>query len=558
MKVFIKGKGQVNLSKTDFLAQGGEGKIFVKGATAYKIYLDSAKMIPTSKIQELSCISLPNIIRPDNILLDDKNKPIGYTMRYVKDTTSLCKIFTKSFKDRNNIQTCDVIELVKKLYDGVQHLHSHRILVVDLNEMNFLLGSKLDDIFFIDTDSYQTKSYSATAIMESIRDRHSSTFNRNTDWFSWAIITFQMFIGIHPFKGKHPKFNTLDDRMMNNVSVLNSSVSIPKLCASFDTIPQLYRDWYKAVFEDGKRMPPPGQFQDLIIIQPVINKVTGSNSFNIEELQKCNDAIINCKYINGTRVTVTASNIYLNDKVRPPIMNAVFGSTPRMGYVVAAHVEDSLVKLHNVTMGQDIGCTIAAEKVMSYNERIYVKNGLDIYEIKFTEIGTTIIASPTIVANVMEKATKLYDGVVLQDLLGACYASIFPESSIHIQSHLKELVGYKIVDAKYSNKVLMIIGEKQGKYDKFIFRFNSSHQSYDLSIKSDIIYSGLNFIVLDNGLCVHMDEDENIELFSNKLGSIDTKVVDDSSTDGNMILYKNGNQVLFAKDNSVYKISLKK
>ena len=139
--------------------------------------------------------------------------------------------------------------------------------------MNFLLNDQLNNIFFIDTDSYKTKSYNATAIMESIRDRHSSSFNTNTDWFSWAIITFQMFIGIHPFKGKHPKFSNLDERMMNNVSVLNSSVSIPKLCASFDVIPQAYREWYKAVFEDGKRVPPPSGFQDLIIIQPIIHTV---------------------------------------------------------------------------------------------------------------------------------------------------------------------------------------------------------------------------------------------------------------------------------------------
>jgi serine/threonine protein kinase len=558
MKVFVKGKGQVNLSKTDFLAQGGEGKIFVKGKTAYKIYLDPKKMIPVAKIQELSSLSLPNIIRPERVILDNKDNPVGYTMRYVKDTTSLCKIFTKTFKRKNNIQPGCVADLVKKLYEGIQHVHSKQILIVDLNEMNFLLNNKLDDIFFIDTDSYKTKSYNATAIMESIRDRHSSSFSTNTDWFSFGIISFQMFIGIHPFKGKHSKFKNLDDRMMNNVSVLNKAVSIPKLCASFDVIPQTYREWYKAVFEDGKRVPPPGGFQDLIIIQPTIHTVKGSDNLDIEELQKYDQAVIDCKYINGNRVAITNSNIYINDKKRPPIANVFIGSTPKMGHVVAARIENGLLKLHNVTMSKAIDCTIAAEKVMSYDERIYVKNGLDVYEIKLNELGNRIIATPTIVANVMEKATHVYDGVILQDLLGACYASMFPEPKTHVQSHLKELIGYKIVDAKYSNRILMIVGQKKGKYDKLIFRFDSSHQSYDLNIKSDIVYSGLNFVVLDNGICVHINEDENIELFVNKLGVTDTKVVDDTSIDGNMTLYKNGNQVLFAKDNAIYKMSLKK
>ena len=557
MKVFEKGKGQVSIGKNDYLTQGGEGKIFVKGKTAYKIYLDPKKMIPVAKIQELSVLDSPNIIRPEHVLLDSKNNPIGYTMRYVKDTTSLCKIFTKTFKKKNNIKPSNVRDLVKNLYDGVQHVHSKQILIVDLNEMNFLLNDQLNNIFFIDTDSYKTKSYNATAIMESIRDRHSSSFSENTDWFSFGIITFQMFIGIHPFKGKHPKFSNLDDRMMNNVSVLNNSVSIPKLCASFDVIPQAYREWYKAMFEDGKRLPPPGQFQDLIIIQPIIHTVKGSDNLDIEELQKYDHAVIDCKYIDGNRVTITNSNIYINDKKRPPIANVFIGSTPKMGHVITARIEDGLLKLRNVTMSKDIDSTIAAEQLMSYGERVYVKNGLDVYEIRLEEFKNMVIATPWRVANVMEKATHVYDGVVLQNLLGSCYASMFPETKTHVQSHLKELVGYKIVDAKYSNKVLMIIGQKKGKYDKFIFIFDSSHHSYDLSIKNDIVYSGLNFVVLDNGICVHINEDENIELFVNKLGVTDTKVVDDTSIDGNMILYKNGNQVLFAKDNTVYKMSLK-
>jgi len=322
-------------------------------------------------------------------------------------------------------------------------------------------------------------------------------------------------------------------------------------------IPQAYRDWYKAVFEEGKRVPPPGQLQDVVVIQPIVHTVKGSDNFNIEELQKYDSPIINCIYINGSRVAVTSSDVYINDKKRSSMANSAIGSSPKMGYLIAATVKDGLVKLRNITMEKDINCTISAESVMSYNERIYVKNGLDVYEIKLTEIGNNIIASPTIVSNVMEKSTHVYEGVILQDLLGACYASVFPSPSAHVQSHLKELVGYKIVDAKYSNKVLMVIGEKKGKYDKFIFRFDSSHKSYDLSIKADIIYSGLNFVVLDNGLCVHMNEDENIELFSNKVGSSDTKVIDDSNIDGDMSLYNNGNQVLFSKDNAIYKISLK-
>jgi len=126
-----------------------------------------------------------------------------------------------------------------------------------------------------------------------------------------------------------------------------------------------------------------------------------------------------------------------------------------------------------------------------------------------------------------------------------------------MQLHLKELVGYKIVDAKYINKVLMVVGEKNGKYDKFIFRTDSSYQFYDLMMKNDITYSGLNFVVLDNDLCIHINGDENVELFSNKKGSSVSKVIDDDIISGDMTLYNNGVQVLFAKNGTLYKLSMK-
>lgn len=58
--------------------------------------------------------------------------------------------------------------------------------MVDLNELNVLVGSSFVEPFMIETDSYQTPSYRATAIMDSIRDRLVPTgqFALLTDWFS--------------------------------------------------------------------------------------------------------------------------------------------------------------------------------------------------------------------------------------------------------------------------------------------------------------------------------------------------------------------------------------
>ena len=46
MKVTVQGQGQVTLLQSDFVAAGGEGSIYCKGTTAYKIYADPKRMLP--------------------------------------------------------------------------------------------------------------------------------------------------------------------------------------------------------------------------------------------------------------------------------------------------------------------------------------------------------------------------------------------------------------------------------------------------------------------------------------------------------------------------------
>ena len=248
-RYFVQGKGEIRLARTNFKAQGGEGSIYVKGATAYKIYADPARTIQRAKIAELTVLTEPNIIRPLDLILNGKNIAVGYSMRHVGKAYALCQLFPKAFRQRNNLTTEITLRLVRRLQEGVAHIHSKGILVVDLNELNFLVSADFREIFFIDVDSYQTPSFPATVLMESIRDRHASRFTVDSDWFSFAVVSFQMFTGIHPFKGTYPPLQNLADaearldaRMRANISVLHRGVSVPMSCLSFSTIPPVYFD----------------------------------------------------------------------------------------------------------------------------------------------------------------------------------------------------------------------------------------------------------------------------------------------------------------------------
>ena len=99
-RYYIQGGGRVDLTRSDFKAQGGEGAIYVQGSTAYKIYTDPTRMISPVKVSELSVLNHSGIIRPDKILLNAKKRPAGYSMRHVDRAYALCQLFPKSFRSQ--------------------------------------------------------------------------------------------------------------------------------------------------------------------------------------------------------------------------------------------------------------------------------------------------------------------------------------------------------------------------------------------------------------------------------------------------------------------------
>jgi len=563
MKYTVKGFGEVSLTDKNFLAKGGEGSVYVKGNTAYKIF-EKPSSILEAKLQELSVLDIPQIVKPENLILDKKNKVVGYTMQYVKDTTPLVRMFTKTFKQKNNITPENSISLVQKLQDIISYVHSKNILVVDLNEMNFLANKKFDDIYAIDVNSYQTRHFPAQVIMPSVRDWHTKDFDVDSDWFSWAVITFQLLIGIHPYKGKHPDFKNIalsdrmEARMLKNVSVFNSQTTMPKVCNPFDVIPASLKQWYEAVFETGYRGGPPMDYEAIAQVITKIRAITGSNLFIIDLLEDYKDDIVDVFTSGSNRVVQTQKGLKYNKK-EFPIKNAKVGFTPKMDWPIAAYLDGEDAKLYDLRNNQELEFNLHGEAILENGGRIYVKNGTNMVEIIFTEIGTKIIPAIKQVGHFMDipGATKTFDGVVFQNMLGRFVVSIFPDSGKHFQIKLPELDEYRIIDAKYQNNVLGIVGMNNGKYDRFVIRFSSDHSKYDLRKVEDVSYTGINFTVADHGVCVWMNEDEKIEAFSNVRNVSQVKVLDDPTIGGDMILFHNGSKILAAQGSKLYSLTMK-
>ena len=559
MKIIVDNK-TVQLNQADYKGSGGEGTVYCKGSVGYKIYHDPAKMIHPKKIHELQeLMNIANILGPQDIIKDyKKNKPIGFTMPFIKNTEFLCKIFTRSFKERNNVSPEIVMKLVKQMQETLSQIHKKNILVVDYNEMNFLMDLNLPIPFHIDVDSYQTPSFKATALMESVRDRISpkNQFSELTDWFSWACVTFQMYVGVHPFKGRRsdysPKEISRFKMMDDNVSVFDKGVTLPRNCYDLSVIPKAHLKWYKQVFKNKDRSVPPMPDEVVISIIKKPTLIGSTNKFETTQVWNTGSKIENYYTFDNSTYFVHPKSI--QKAALPTTIFKVVSRAEKIkmcsngnnGYITAVFEKHK----KTITFREDnnrMAGIISADNWMQHNGIIYSVLDGRLTENTFSLKLGRIMHRPNNICNVFNPAYKLFDGVCIQDILRERWMAIpfKPEACVNI--HTPEIKGYRILDAKYDSKggshICVVMGEKKGKYTRFVFCFNNEHTEYDIRIDEDVEQDVINFVMKDNGLCVMIINDEKVEAFYN---NNKVKIIKDPPFDSSMKLYTEGNNILFA------------
>lgn len=558
MEVFVENIGKVDLSENkDFKTQGGEGKIYIKNNVVYKIYIDYTKTIKKEKIKELSVLQHKNIIKPDNIIWTNqkKNKMIGYTMKYIENTEPLCKYFTNSFQNANNITSKNILELVYRLQETIHYIHTNKILIVDGNEFNYLVTNKTQMPYFIDVDSYQTPSFPATAIMPSIRDWHTKGFNELSDWYSFAIIACQLFIGIHPYKGTHPNFSKkdLESRMKANISIFNKDVSIPSTVRDFNYIPDIFLEWFINLFEKGKRILPPGIAPiTLKIIEPKFKSIKKSNNFNIDILYQLKSNIQKVLYNNGTTIIYTNDGIYFDkqESMIPKYYDITFSDedTP-----IGLKVENN--KLEAFCSSKKVSRFDLNVNKLMFIDRIPIIISYDkISILKFKEYNE-IIPVVAMTFNILPNATEVYDNLLITNVLGLYHLIIIHNNNgklNYIPAPIKELKGYKIVEAKRDKNIVIIIAFKDGKYEQIMIKFNENFNNYSfLILNNDIDSYEINFIVLDNKVCLLINEDNCLNIFTSNWQDNNIQKIQDDAVKADMQLVNIGKAGLI-KNNILY------
>jgi hypothetical protein len=514
-------------------------------------------MIPEGKIQELAVLRGPNIVKPEDVLLDKDNHPVGYTMQRIKHHEPLCKLFVNGFRDRNGFTPHKAVMLVEYMRDTISAIHDAGILIVDGNEFNYLVDSRQFAIpYFIDVDSYQTKSYPAPAINPSIRDWHARAFSELTDWYSFAIVACQVFVGTHPFKGTHPKYkkNDIESRMKDNVSIFGPGVSLPRTTRDFSHIPKSYLAWFEKLFEKGERDIPP-MIGPVSVMKP--KKIALSSGFAIEitEIDARDREILFFATIHGQKIVKTQGMLHVNKARHAVSSDTEVVFTPKTLVPVFASIYDERLSLQTHAMTKQVAALpLECSEMMVIENTLFVRNQGKLTEIAFHENGQSILSLVKGQWNIMPQSSKVFSGCIYQDVLGKPYFVIpVPNEAGMSSCYIKELPalhGYKVVDAKHMGRVLMVLGHKGARYDRFIFVFNQDYSEYSTQVAEDVDYAtGLNFTVLDNGVVVHIPEDSTVNVFIADKDKPAARIVKDKCITSEMRLCKDKNTaaVIFGK-----------
>ena len=276
----------VSLGQRHYMTSGGEAELYKMGTTVYKVYHTPRPIEYMKKLQWLLQHPTKNTSQVKDILLDANGQVMGYCMPYIKGDT-LGQMYPTAWQQRNRWAPKDTLDVVRKMATLLDAIHASGCLIVDCNDGNWVVSNK--EPYVLDSDSWQLPQHRANAIMPSIEDPTSpKKFSEGTDWFSWAVITFMLWTGIHPYKGMHPSYpkNSLDKRMKDGVSILNPDVQVPPAARSPNDIPPRLREWYLRVFEHKTRSSPPANWWDAsapAMNKSMANAVAGLAGLTIEK-----------------------------------------------------------------------------------------------------------------------------------------------------------------------------------------------------------------------------------------------------------------------------------
>lgn len=568
-RVMLEGRGEVTLKPTDYITQGGEGAIYRKDKHVIKLYLNSAKMTQSGHAEKVRLLAKklhhPSIVAPTGAVFDGTGTPIGFYMPFVSGE-AFPRLFTNDWRDQHGFAIPSTIALAEQMHEVVGYAHRQDALMADANELNWL--ADVGDIkkpipYIIDVDSWQIDHFKAAVIMPSIRDWHSQGSSKETDWFAWGIVTFNLFTGIHPYKGALDgyKVGELERRMKDNASVFQRGVRLNKAVRDFSNIPGPLLDWYDATFTQGVRTTPPSptqtgktntQFGKLL---RMVTTATGGLVYR-KLFEKVGEVVVSI-WPCGV-VKTDQGNLY--DVKSQKLIGHVTGNR----IAVVARPGGWLVVEENLghwlwrfieRSGKEFSLSfpLMFTSVIRSDERLFAVTENELIEVDLHQFTNPRLTHKSR-WQIMGQSTSWYSGIGVSNVLGALHLIVpFKESAVAIV-RTPELDNVRVVNAKAGLRYVEVVTLNQtGDYEAIGFSFSEDHRGYTLHRRT-VDSPEQNLTILPKGVTAEIPTDGTLVITVPRSGV--EKRVDDKDLATDMQLARIGDQVVYRKDGALWSLSM--
>jgi hypothetical protein len=582
IKVVLEGRGPLTLRPSNYIAAGGEGTIYVAGDTAIKIYLDPKNKVAWNRVPEKLAFFRnhrhPYVVAPQGAVTGSSGETIGYYMPFIRDADHggnaepIARIFTNDSRRRLGFTDGDSSTLVERMREIIMFAHMNNAITVDANELGYFVlpsGAKGPEPRMIDTDCWVLNGlYPPTLpIMPSIRDWHSATpFGEMQDWFAWAVVTFQVYSGLHPYKGNLDGYLPKDFelRMKANASVFDPKIRLNRAVRDFSCIPDVLLEWYEATFQKGERSVPPSPFDKRTlaraaqVMRVVTTTATGALIFKklyaqvgdpVVHIYPCGVVLLKSGVLINLSTMRTIGSVASNDcevvKAQGGWLTACggLGRKPTFSFINETSLEQ-----------ETIAFDFTGYRFMRYENRLFVVTDRGLSELTLHMFNKPILTVGQ-TWGAMVNATRWFDGVGIQDAFGSTFVITPFGDNACAQVRVPELDGIKPIVAKAGNRFVTVVGiDAQGQMHKVEITLDREYRSYTIW-RREVDSPDLNIAILPKGACVTIVEDGRLSVFVPTNGAANN--IQDKQIATDMTLANWGDQVVYIQDGAVWSLQMK-
>jgi len=217
--------GVYTLSNAAYIDGGKDGEVFkldkdvvVKMYPQYPIEASMREKLSTLCSQSKNFHNL--VVAPLQLVHlagQSKTQSAGFIMKYIQQAKPInCLSWKPSISPTEEPLFDQMIaNLLYEVSEALESLHANRVFVCDLKPQNILVSNLRP--YLIDFDScsipnYPGESFTIQYLDPRIREHvpdavgPNEEFSALSDWWALAVIAFELFMGVSPWSGNHPKY----------------------------------------------------------------------------------------------------------------------------------------------------------------------------------------------------------------------------------------------------------------------------------------------------------------------------------------------------------------